>query len=183
MQTEVVVNAAGVSAATVGVMAGLRLLVASYRRQVAVLSPGRFGHATPIVMDGDSGWYMHVQVGGAILLGGIDKDTHPGLHEVVDPAVTTAVIEIGLSRVPRLAETSLIRSYSGLRALTPDDLPILGPTRSLPGYYCACGLAGHGFMHAPAVGMLLRDWILDGEPHGFEAAAVAPDRFGAPEGV
>jgi sarcosine oxidase subunit beta len=173
-----VVNAAGVSAADVATMAGMTLPVQSYRRQIAVLAKMDLGQASvPFTMHTESGWYLHRLSDGALLLGGIDHDTHPGREETVDPEVTLRLMEHGLRLIPRLAEAALVRSYAGLRALTPDNLPILGPVPGVQGMYCACGLAGHGFMHAPAVGAALSRWILTGDPGIPDLEACLPERF------
>jgi len=174
----VVVNAAGVEAAELARSANLDLPVRPYRRQVAVLAPmGLSSGRVPLTMEVDSGWYLHQQRDGTILLGGIDKDTHPGTQEVVDPGVIDRLLEIGMRRIPRLAQARLLRSYAGLRALTPDDLPILGPAPAPRGLFCACGFAGHGFMHAPAVGALLARWILKGDPGMPGLDRCLPGRF------
>lgn len=178
IETPVIANVAGVEAAQLARSAGLDLPVRPYRRQVAVLAPLRLGDGrVPLTMDVDSGWYLHQQRDGTMLLGGIDKDTHPGTQEVVDAGVIDRLLELGMRLIPRLAAARLVRSYAGLRALTPDDLPILGPAPWPRGLFCACGFAGHGFMHAPAVGDLLARWILDGDPGMSGLDACLPDRF------
>jgi sarcosine oxidase subunit beta len=173
-----IVNAAGVSAAEVAAMAGLSLPVRPYRRQIAVVAPTDLGqHPVPFTMHTDSGWYLHRLADGTILVGGIDHDTHPGTEEVPDPELTMRMMERGVQFIPKLADAALVRSFAGLRALTPDQLPVLGPVPDRPGFFCACGLAGHGFMHAPAVGQALAEWILSGRPAIDELAACRPDRF------
>jgi sarcosine oxidase subunit beta len=159
-------------------MAGIDLPVHSYRRQIAVLAGSSLGPSpVPFTMHTDSGWYLHRLADGTLLVGGIDHDTHPGGEETVDPELTVRLIEAGVRLVPSLTEASLVRSFAGLRALTPDNLPVLGPVGAVPGFYCACGLAGHGFMHAPAVGDALARWILSGHPGIPGLEACLPDRF------
>lgn len=182
-----VVNAAGIAASDVAAMAGLDLPVRPFRRQVAVVTPTHLGPGcVPFAMHTDSGWYLHRLADGTVLLGGIDHDTHPGRDEVVDPELTLRLVEHGVTFVPSLTDARLVRSFTGVRALTPDRLPLLGPVRVVPGLYCACGMAGHGFMHAPAVGQALTEWILTGHPGITELEACRPDRFldrdGAPSG-
>jgi sarcosine oxidase subunit beta len=128
-------------------------------------------------MEVDSGWNSHQQRDGAVLLGGIDKDTHPGTDEIIDPDVTERVLDIAAKRIPLLEEARLIRSYVGLRALTPDDLPVLGPVPGVEGLYCLCGFAGHGFMHAPAAGDLIARWILTKMVRIPELQDCLPERF------
>lgn len=173
-----VVNAAGVSAAEVAAMVGVTIPVRPFRRQIAALTSLEFSaQRVPFTMHTDSGWYLHRQSDGVVLLGGIDKDTHPGTVETVDLAVISRLLEVGLTRIPDLARAALMRSYAGLRALTPDDLPILGPVPAIEGFFCACGLAGHGFMHAPAVGDVLAQWLLHGTVDLPGLERCLPNRF------
>ncbi|MBI4277667.1 MAG: FAD-binding oxidoreductase [Armatimonadetes bacterium] len=174
----VVVNAAGVRAREVAAMVGQDLPVRPVHTQVAILTAVPLGVTpVPFTIHVDSGWYLHHQRDGTILLGGFQEN--PGTEEVPDPAVTERFIETGLARVPRLAEASLVRAYAGLRAMTPDDLPILGPLPAVPGFFYACGLGGHGIMHAPAVGEAVARWILEGTVDAPELEACRPDRFAA----
>jgi sarcosine oxidase subunit beta len=178
IEAPVVVNAAGVHAAGILQSLGLVLPVRPYRRQVAVLTPVALGvDRAPFTMEVDSGWYFHRLHDGTVLLGGIDKDSHPGMDEVEDPRVTERLLEIAIRRVQGFASAGLLRTYTGLRALTPDDLPVLGPVPTHRGLFCACGFAGHGFMHAPAVGRLLAQWILDGRPDLPGLESCRPERF------
>ncbi len=63
--------------------------------------------------------------------------------------------------------------------LTPDYHGILGPARQAPGFYVACGFSGHGFMHAPAIGILMSEIVLDGRAGSMDIGALSLDRFGA----
>jgi glycine/D-amino acid oxidase-like deaminating enzyme len=43
--------------------------------------------------------------------------------------------------------------------------------------YLANGSSGHGVMHAPALGHLLAEIMLDGAAHTLDAHALRPERF------
>jgi sarcosine oxidase subunit beta len=131
----------------------------------------------PFIVEVESGWNLHQQKDGVVLLGGIDKDTHPGTQEIIDPRVTEGLLEVALKRVPVLEQARLLRSYVGLRALTPDDLPVLGPVPGTQGFYCLCGFAGHGFMHAPAAGDVMAQCILSSTVSVSELQECLPARF------
>ncbi len=80
-----VVLAAGAFSRSVAALAGLDLPVMPFRRQVFVLrAPGGFPASIPLTVDADSGWYVHADRSGSLLCGGTDRDTRPGLEEVVD---------------------------------------------------------------------------------------------------
>jgi sarcosine oxidase, subunit beta len=174
----VVVNAAGPYARDVAALAGVELPVHPYRRQVFVMTPVPGLHrGAPLTVDLDTEWYLHQDRGGALYMGGTDKDTRPGLDEVVDWDGFDVVAQAALRRVPRMREALVARAYAGIRSLTPDLHAILGPVPSVSGFYCACGFSGHGFMHAPAVGRLLAEAILDGDVSALDITPLALTRF------
>jgi sarcosine oxidase subunit beta len=43
----------------------------------------------------------------------------------------------------------------------------------------ACGFSGHGFMHSPAIGILMTEMLLDGRTTSMDIQALSLDRFGA----
>jgi sarcosine oxidase, subunit beta len=174
----IVVNAAGPYAQDVAAMAGLEIPVYPYRRQVFVMTPiSGLRRGAPLTVDLDTGWYLHQDPGGALYMGGTDKDSRPGRAEVVDWDGFDAVARAALHRVPRTVEARVARAYAGIRSLTPDFHAILGPVPGVAGFYCANGFSGHGFMHAPAVGRLLAEEILDGKAAGLDITPLALARF------
>ena len=78
-------------------------------------------------------------------------------------------------RVPALETLRLERSWTGHYARNRFDLTaILGPwAGGLANVHMAVGFSGHGIMHAPAAGLALCEWILDGRPSTLDLA-----RFG-----
>jgi sarcosine oxidase subunit beta len=182
-QTPAVVNAAGPYADQVAALVNVDLPAKPYRRQVVVSNPVRelqnpvTKGSIPFLVDLDTGWYLHKQRDGHLLMGGTDRDTHPGTEEIVDWEQVDAVARAATHRVPALEEGTVVRVYVGLRSMTPDDHAILGPVSSVPGFYVAAGLGGHGFMHAPGVGILTSEVILDGYASTLDIGPFLLDRF------
>ena len=133
----------------------------------------------PLIVDLDTGFYVHRQGRSAVLMGGTDKDIKPGLDTEVDWDAFDAVFRAAAVRVPPLAEAQVMRAYAGVRDLTPDYHGILGPATAAPGLHVACGFSGHGFMHAPAIGILMTEILLDGRARSMDVAALSLDRFAA----
>ncbi len=176
----VVINCAGPHADQVGAMAGIAIPSRPYRRQVMVTDPlPVLPEVFPLIVDLDTGFYVHRQGRSAVLMGGTDKDIKPGLDTTVDWEAFGAVFEAAARRVPPLAEAKVMRAYAGVRDLTPDYHGILGPVREAPGLHVACGFSGHGFMHAPAIGLLMAEVVLDGRAASMDIGALSLDRFGA----
>lgn len=173
-----VIDCAGPHADEIGALAGIDIPSKPFRRQVMVTEPlPDFPGVFPLIVDLDTGWYVHRQGRSAVLMGGTDKSTHPGHDTTVDWSAFAAVFEAAGRRVPPLAEARVMRAYAGVRDLTPDYHGILGQAPELAGFYVACGFSGHGFMHAPAIGRLMAELVLDGRASSMDVAPLALARF------
>jgi len=176
----VVINAAGPFADRVAHLAGVEIPSRPYRRQVLVVEPPpELPEVFPLIVDGDSGFYVHRQGRSALVMGGTDKDSRPGTEIAVDWEAFEPVLSAAARRVPPLAEAKVMRAYAGLRDLTPDYHGILGQIPEVSGFYVACGFSGHGFMHAPAIGRLMAELIVDGRARSLDLAPLSPERFRA----
>lgn len=176
-----VVIAAGPYSADVAKTAGIDIPARPYRRQVTVAAPiPSLDVEIPMLCDADTGFYIHRTGRGDLLLGGTDKDTHPGYGSAVDWNTVEYTLSAGARRVP-VIETAQVRSnYVGLRGLTADHLPILGRVAGIDGLVVACGDNGKGFMHAPAVGLLLSELIVDGAAASLDLSPFRLERFTEP---
>jgi len=61
--------------------------------------------------------------------------------------------------VPALGNVQVIRTWSGIEAYLPDDIPIMGPSARTSGLYYAFGFCGHGFQLGPGVGDVMAELI------------------------
>ena len=66
--------------------------------------------------------------------------------------------------------------WVGLRPVTPDGLPVVGPAPGLDGLFVANGHAMLGLTLGPVTGKLLAEWIVRGAPSE-DLSALVPDRF------
>ena len=66
--------------------------------------------------------------------------------------------------------------WVGLRPVTPDGLPVVGPAPGLQGLFVANGHAMLGLTLGPITGKLLAGWIVEGAPSE-DLSALRPDRF------
>lgn len=60
----------------------------------------------------------------------------------IDPVILRAMIDRCTAFMPELAHVPAIRVWTGLRAATPDGLPLIGPWPEMPGVWLATGHAG-----------------------------------------
>ncbi|HLN13041.1 MAG TPA: FAD-dependent oxidoreductase [bacterium] len=173
-----VVIAAGPYSAEIARLAGVDVPAQPFRRQVCVVARvPELDVELPLTTDTETGFNMHRTGRGDLLLGGTDKDTRPGFGLDVDMDGVERVLTAAARRIPSLMHAPLRRTYVGLRALTPDYHPILGRVEGVDGLVLACGDNGKGFMHAPAIGRLISEEILDGAATSLDPAPFRLGRF------
>jgi len=96
---------------------------------------------------------------------GFDKRTVPDIIQRLRRAA--------VAMMPALSEARILEDWAGLRPGTPDNLPILGATRT-PGYYVATGHYRDGILLAPVTARAMAQLILGGTseynltPFGYE---------------
>ncbi len=76
--------------------------------------------------------------------------------------------------VPAVKSLRLLRSWTGMTAITTDQLPVLGEIAQAPGFYVAAG--GSGFTYGPTYARLLSEQILTQQP-SFPLDPYSPNRF------
>jgi glycine/D-amino acid oxidase-like deaminating enzyme len=92
----------------------------------------------------------------------------------VEAHMLQAMLQRALDYVPGLAGLNAIRSWTGLRAATPDSLPILGPHPAREGLWLAVGHEGLGVTTALGTAQLLAAHMtggtaaIDGSPYGLQ---------------
>ncbi len=176
IDTPWVVNAAGPYAAEVAAWADLDLPVLPYRRHCFTTQPLPFvDERMPMIVDMASGVYMHRESGG-MLLGLANKDEPPGFNTSVDWEFLEQVVEPAVHRLPALEAAEVSNGWAGLYETTPDHNAVIGPPRGTSGLMLANGFSGHGFMHAPAIGQLVAEWIVEGRP-SIDLSALRLERF------
>ena len=62
--------------------------------------------------------------------------------------------------VPKLKDAKIVRTWGGWMDMTPDGVPVISPVEEVPGLIIACGMCGHGFGTAPAVGYMLSQMVV-----------------------
>jgi glycine oxidase len=77
---------------------------------------------------------------------------------------------------PSLSRNAATRAWAGLRPVTPDMLPILGPDPEHESLIYACGHSRNGVLMAPLTGDLIAD-LVTGTPLSFDLSQFRADRF------
>jgi sarcosine oxidase subunit beta len=163
ISTHVVVNAAGGYSAEIGRMAGVELPVVPERHHILVTEPVE-PMLEPMVMSFSLNIYCQQTPHGSFIMGRGDDD------EPRDGRVTSTwsfleeMARTCVSLMPPLGKLSVLRQWAGLYENSPDRQPIYGPVDAVQGLYLACGFSGHGFMFAPATGLIVSGQILGEKP-------------------
>jgi len=188
--TDCVVNAGGMWARQVGQMAGVDLPMTPLIHQHVTTRPIP-GHElprdTPCLRDPENLVYMREEVGG-FLIGGFEREplawSVDGVawdftQKLLPPKweLFTPIMEGAIRRVPALARAELMLLVNGPEAITPDSRPLLGPVPGVPGFWVAAGLSHTGFGAGGAIGDILAEWLVHGEPP-YDVSEMNVRRFG-----
>jgi sarcosine oxidase subunit beta len=179
-----VVNAAGAWAALVAREADLDLPVEPLRRQAAVTYPfDLLPEDMPMTIFVEDGFHLRVRDGRVMLLWPDDPDVADPFDQGVEDAWLGTVVEMARERVPCLARASIDRErcWAGLYEMSPDGHALLGRAPGIDNFFLVNGSSGHGVMHAPALGQLLAEILLDGAAHTLDVRALRPSRFAEDE--
>jgi sarcosine oxidase subunit beta len=178
IEAPVVVNAAGPWAGLLAGTAGVTLPLEPIPRQVVVTGP--FGGAPArrtLVIDAETSFYFHRE-GAGVLMGMGGRDERPSFDTSVDDAfVAEELLPTALRVFPPLERASVVHQWCGLYEMTPDRHPVIGEAPGVSGFYLANGFSGHGFQHAPVVGKLLAELIVDGAARTTDVSALGLERF------
>jgi len=108
-------------------------------------------------------------VGATMEEAGFDqRATVAGVRDLLDSATEL---------MPALWQATFVGVRVGLRPATPDELPIVGRSRRLPGLYYASGHFRNGILLAPLTALLVADLILEERADPI-LDITSPQRFG-----
>jgi glycine cleavage system aminomethyltransferase T/glycine/D-amino acid oxidase-like deaminating enzyme len=180
VECEVVVNCAGMFAAGIGRLAGVRIPVLPMSHQYVVTEPfrSRDDPQLPTLRDPDLLVYFRQEVDG-LVMGGYERDPAPwtaseqsydgvpadfnGKLLAADWPRFEEIATNAQRRVPVMAELGVRRLINGPEAFTPDNEFCLGET-PVGGFFVAAGFCAHGIAGAGGIGKVMAEWIVGGEP-------------------
>jgi len=177
IDSSLVINAAGPSAARVARLAGVELPVQPRRRHIFFTEPfPAIPGPVPLTTDVTSGFYFRKEMEQILLSPGDVEDTGEDFEVPMDWGKVEEAVQKAIQRVPILGEARIAGGWAGLRPLTPDDHAIIGWAPGVEGFFVAVGFGGHGFQHSPATGRYVAEWLLDGKP-SLDLSLFDPGRF------
>jgi len=189
IDTEIVVNAAGLWAPRIAAMVGAFLPSTPVDHQHVALKavPGHeLPRDMPCFRDPDNLVYGKSEHGGMVF-GGYEAEPRSRWEDGVpwDHAATSLppdwerfgpLMAGAIRRFPFLADAEAIRLVCHPDAMTPDAGPLLGPMPGLTGFWVAAGLSLNGFGGGGGIGRALAGWITAGDP-GVDVAPYRAWRF------
>ncbi|MEW5981293.1 MAG: glycine oxidase ThiO [Acidobacteriota bacterium] len=113
---------------------------------------------------------------GTLLAGATSEDA--GFDEQPAVAGVRDLLEATCALLPLAWRAGFSEVRTGLRPATRDDLPIVGPSRRVPGLVFAAGHHRNGVLLAPLTAQVVADFILERKADAV-LAALGPERFGA----
>jgi len=177
ISTGIIVNAAGPYSSRIGEMAGVQVPVLPFRRHIFITEPlsERAPSSRIMVIDFETTFYFHRE-GAGILFGMGDTSEPTSFNMSVNWELLERVTSVAVKRLPALSDAGIAHAWAGLYEMTPDAMPIIGPS-NLEGFYLITGFSGHGFQHSPAAGRILAEIVVSGEARDFDIRPFSFDRF------
>ena len=191
IETEVVVNAAGMWAPQVAALAGAPLVSIPVEHQhiaLAAVEGHELPRDLPCFRDPDFLVYGKSEAGG-MLFGGYEHDPvarwvdgvpwdHSGQSVPADEARFAPLMQGAAQRFPFLADAGVVKLVCHPDAMTPDGNPLVGEVPGVRGLYIAAGLSLNGFGGAGGIGKAVAELVTGGSSE-LDLQAYRPWRFGA----
>lgn len=175
IETEIVINAAGVYSPEIGRMVNLDIPIKPRRGQLLVTE------AVPKILNGvlisakyiaakfnpslakveGEGISIEQTVSGNLLIGSTREFV--GMNKNTTPEGINSIAKHIIMLFPQLKEINIIRTFAGLRPYTPDGLPILGKVKEIEGFIMAAGHEGDGIALSPITGDLIAELVVEGK--------------------
>jgi 4-methylaminobutanoate oxidase (formaldehyde-forming) len=190
IRADVVVDAGGIYATQIGHLAGVEVPVVPFEHQYLLTEPIEgMPSELPTMRDPDRLVYFRREAGGALVMGGYERDPRPWMVDDGPPADFNhtllpedwdrfgPIAELAQSLVPVLGDVGVVKMINGPEAFSPDGEFLLGETE-IGGFYVAAGFGAHGIAGAGGIGKVMAEWIVDGEP-GWDLWRMDVRRLGA----
>jgi len=174
--TSTVICTAGAWSPAIGTMVGIEIPVSPVRRPIWFTEPmTNVPKNCPMTIDFSTGFYFHPE-GPGLLFGMADRDQPAGFEHEIKPDWLERVSEEIGRRAPALLDVGVAGGWTGFYEVTPDHNALIGESTEVNRFLYATGFSGHGFLQGPAVGELLRDFVLGHEPF-VDVSGLALERF------
>jgi glycine cleavage system T protein len=175
IESEIVINCAGMWGREVGRMAGVPLPLQACEHFYIVTEPSPdIPRNLPVLRVPDECAY-YKEDAGKILLGAFELVAKPWSVDGIPPDFCfdqipedfdhfAPILEKATKRMPMLEKVGIHTFFNGPESFTHDDRYLLGEAPGLKNFYVACGFNSVGIQSAGGAGKALAEWIVGGAP-------------------
>ena len=174
IETEYVVNAAGMWAREFGALAGVTVPLQAIEHAYLLSEPFGVSPDLPIFEDPDRFAYYREETGG-LMVGLFEPVSAPwSLDSVPRDFVFGEIpsdwdrlapfLEYAMEILPDLADVGIRKLFTGPESFTPDNGFLIGEAPELENYFIAAGMNSLGILTGGGAGSIIASWIVDGEP-------------------
>ena len=175
IQTDYVVNCAGLWARELGAQSGVAISNQAAEHYYLITEAIKDLPQNMPVLEDPSSYGYYRQEGGGLMVGlfepvcapwkieGAPTDT-PYLDLEPDWERMGPYLETAMARVPITSQVGMKKFFCGPESFTPDLKPIVGEAPELRGYFVAAGLNSIGILTGGGLGRVMAHWIINGLP-------------------
>jgi sarcosine oxidase subunit beta len=177
IKTTKVVNAAGLGVGEIGKMVGIDVPFSVEHTENWITEP--LNHIlNPLVISWEEpNFVCNQRQSGNLFMGGVIPDiSESGKYDVLWQHLFK-LNPVIIKSFPAFKKVNIIRQWSGLLPISPDNHPILGEVEQIDGFYMAGTVCGQGFQLSPIIGKLMAEVIL-GEKPSISIKELHLERFG-----
>ncbi len=175
IQTDIVVNCAGMWARQLGALAGVTIANQAAEHYYLITEPIKDLPPNMPVLEDPAAYGYYREEGGGLMVGLFEPVCAPWRVQGIpddfsfgelppDWERMTPFLERAMSRVPITTEVGMKKFFCGPESFTPDLRPIVGEAPELRGYFVAAGLNSIGVLTGGGIGRVLAHWIVTGQP-------------------
>ena len=175
IQTDIVVNCAGMWARQLGALAGVTIANQAAEHYYLITEPIKNLPPNMPVLEDPAAYGYYREEGGGLMVGLFEPVCAPWRIQGIpddfsfgelppDWERMTPFLERAMSRVPITTEVGMKKFFCGPESFTPDLRPIVGEAPELRGYFVAAGLNSIGVLTGGGIGRVLAHWIVTGLP-------------------
>ncbi len=175
IQSEYVVNCAGMWARAIGQLAGIDVPLQPTEHYYLITEPIEgINIELPVLVDLDKYAYYREETGGVLFglfepvsapwaLDGVPKDFTFG-EITPDWDRMMPYLEEAMKRIPALESAEIHKFFCGPESFTPDLEPMMGLAPELDNFYVAAGFNSLGVLLGGGAGKVMAQWIVDSVP-------------------
>jgi 4-methylaminobutanoate oxidase (formaldehyde-forming) len=175
IETEYVVNCAGMWARQLGEAAGVNIPLQAAEHYYLITEPIDGVHGSLPVLEDPASYGYFREEGGGLMLGLFESVCAPWRVDGIPADFSfgqlppdwdrmSPYLEKAMARIPVSMDAGVRTFFCGPESFTPDLQPIVGEAPELKNYFVAAGLNSIGILTGGGLGRALAHWIVSGSP-------------------